>query len=134
MKDKQLELKQRKGLFAQWIVSDWLLLITILGGTTFFIFSEVRRVDALETRMAAQERLSENIIMEMRDMKAELKADIKNLGDELRADNKATSDLLHADLAWRYLYQHDKLRQHLVPRYDPINRTLEFVPKNDSIK
>ena len=50
--------------------------------------------------------------------------------ERIEGDLKTTSDLLDVYLTWRFLYTNDPTRKNLTPRYDPQNRTLEFVDKN----
>ena len=49
--------------------------------------------------------------------------------DKLEGEFHKLHTVVHNDLAWRYLYIHDPERKHLIPIYDSVRGTLEFIDK-----
>jgi hypothetical protein len=125
---------KRKGFLANWVMSDWLALITIAAGFTAFLISEMRRIDELSVRMDKYDYVVADIFKTLTRIEEdidEMKVDLKSMN----ADLKATNDLLHTHLMWEYVYQSDKGKRDIVPKYDPIKRTLELAEaKRDSTR
>lgn len=54
--------------------------------------------------------------------------------NKIEVDLKKTGDLLDTYLAWRFIYVNDPARKDLVPIYDPLTGTLNFVDRKNSGK
>jgi hypothetical protein len=53
---------------------------------------------------------------------------------DLRKAITRTGNLLDQYLTWRFIYINDPVRKDLIPLYDPVTRTIEFVDKKSAGK
>ncbi len=106
-------------------IAEWVNIVGVIAGIGALIVMCVNHVNSLDRKIDALEQR-----MDRRTESLELAIGrLDKTMEEVSGELKKTSDLLNADLSWRYLYQNDPTRKHLVPRYHPDSRTLEFVDK-----
>lgn len=63
---------------------------------------------------------------------SKLETGINRRFDTIEKDVKEISDLLDLYLTWRFIYVNDPARKDMIPLYDPRNRTLEFIQKEQT--
>ncbi|HMJ70844.1 MAG TPA: hypothetical protein VK508_18205 [Cyclobacteriaceae bacterium] len=110
-------------------IAEWIKIVGVIAGLVALIAACVNH---LNNQMTALDRKIEALEQRMDRRTQSLETAIGRLDktmEDVRLELKKTSDLFNADLSWRYLYQNDPTRKHLVPRYHPDTRTLEFIDK-----
>lgn len=119
--------KKRKVKNPGFRLKDLILLVAILG-TFFFGWMHI------ESRFVQIERKFEQIDRRFEKVDERFNKIDERL-DRIEGDVKKTGDLLNAYLTWRFIDVGDPVRRHLIPVYDPGERTLGFVDlKRDSGK
>lgn len=127
------KMKKRKSLrFLGMNAGELCAVVALIGGPLGYLISAVERLDSkvdridhkFEVRFDSVDRQLGKV--ELRLDKVELRL------DNLEIEVKKTTELLNNYLTWRFLYIHDPKRKNMEPRYDPTQKTLEFVDKNST--
>jgi hypothetical protein len=103
-------------------------LCTVIGligssitGVVFVVRHFDEKFESIDGKFASVNHKIDNVNHRLDNMEGRL--------DNIEIELKKTSNLLNNYLTWRFLYVHDPKRKNIEPRYDPNEKTLEFVDK-----
>ena len=111
--------KKKSFRFLGWKLKEMIQFGTVIGTLIWGALYLDRKFESIDRRFEAIERRLDAIEHRL---------------DKIEFELKKTSDLLNDYLTWRFIYVNDPTRKHLVPRYDPVTRTLEFVDTSVKVK
>jgi cell division protein FtsL len=125
--EKTKKIKRRR--VASLTIKEWVAIgtfavaaISVLVGAVLYF---EKKFTSIDQRFEAMDHK-----FEMRFDSVDRRLDkVESRLDNLEVEVKKTSRLLNNYLTWRFLYVHDPKRKNIEPRYDPNERTLEFVDK-----